>query len=67
MININKISCSCITILLFKMKYSVEIEINLAMARVIELFDDLENLKKWQPGLESYELISGESENQGLN
>lgn len=41
------------------MKYSTEIEINLPVARVIELFDDPENLKHWQPGLKSFEHLSG--------
>jgi carbon monoxide dehydrogenase subunit G len=41
------------------MKYTVETEINLPIARVVELFDDPENLKHWQPGLISFELISG--------
>ena len=38
---------------------SVETEINLPIARVVELFDDPENLKHWQPGLISFEPISG--------
>lgn len=41
------------------MKYSTEIDINLPVARVIELFDDPENLKHWQPGLKSFEHLSG--------
>ncbi len=41
------------------MKYNCEIEINLPLKRVIELFDDPENLSKWQPGLVSFEHISG--------
>lgn len=41
------------------MKYTVETEINLPIARVVELFDDPENLKHWQPGLVSFEPISG--------
>lgn len=41
------------------MKYTVEIEINLPIAKVIELFDNPENLKKWQPGLLKFESISG--------
>ena len=42
------------------MRYKTEIIINLPRARVIELFDSFENLKKWQEGLISYEHISGE-------
>ena len=41
------------------MKYDGEIVIDLPRARVIELFDDPENLKYWQKGLESFEPISG--------
>lgn len=41
------------------MKYSTEIDVNLPVARVIELFDDPENLKHWQPGLKSFEHLSG--------
>lgn len=42
------------------MKYSCELMINLPRERVIELFDSTENLYKWQPGLQSFELIDGE-------
>ena len=41
------------------MKYRNEIEIDLPRSRVIELFDNQENLKHWQPGLLSFEHISG--------
>ena len=41
------------------MKYQNQIEINQPLKRVIELFDNPENLKYWQPGLESFEHISG--------
>ncbi len=41
------------------MKYTSEVTINLPREKVIELFDSVENLKKWQPGLESFEAISG--------
>ena len=40
--------------------YTVEIEIALPWDKVIELFDDPDNLVKWQTGLQSFELISGE-------
>jgi len=40
------------------MKYKVEIITNLPRAPVIELFDNSENLKKWQPGLKSFEHLS---------
>lgn len=41
------------------MKYSISIEINLRRTRVIELFDSLEHLKKWQPTLVSTEDLAG--------
>ena len=40
--------------------YTIEIEIDLPRDRVIELFDDPDNLAKWQNGLQSFERISGE-------
>jgi hypothetical protein len=40
-------------------KYSVDIEIDLPRTRVIELFDNPDNLKHWQPGLVSFDAISG--------
>ena len=42
------------------MKYTTEIEINLPREKVIELFDNTENLKKWQEGLISFENFEGE-------
>lgn len=41
------------------MKYSVEIEINQPIAKVIELFDNVDNMKQWMEGLQSFEHISG--------
>ncbi|WP_394174184.1 SRPBCC family protein [Thalassotalea litorea] len=41
------------------MKYTLEIDIALPVDRVIELFDNPHNLKKWQPDLISFETISG--------
>jgi carbon monoxide dehydrogenase subunit G len=41
------------------MKYSNEIEINLPLNRVIALFDNPDNMKHWQPGLQGFEHISG--------
>ena len=40
--------------------YTVEIEIDLPRSRVIELFDNTDNLFKWQTGLQSFEHLSGE-------
>lgn len=41
------------------MKYTTEILINLPRSRVIELFDNSENLYKWQPGLRSIRHLEG--------
>jgi len=41
------------------MKYSAEIEIDKPIDRVIELFDNPDNLSKWMEGLISFEHISG--------
>jgi hypothetical protein len=41
------------------MRYSCEVIINLPRQRVIELFDNPENLKHWMPGLISFEPVSG--------
>ena len=40
--------------------YTVSVDIDLPRDRVIELFDDPDNLFKWQPGLKSFEHLSGE-------
>lgn len=42
------------------MKYNCEVTIDLPREEVIELFDSSENLSKWQPGLQSFEHMSGE-------
>lgn len=42
------------------MKYTLEIEIDHTRERVIELFDSVENLPRWQAGLLSFEPIEGE-------
>lgn len=41
-------------------KYSNEVIIKKPLLEVITLFDSTENLKEWQPGLISFEHISGE-------
>ena len=41
------------------MKYTTELTINLPRKRVIELFDNSENLKKWQMGLVRFEPMEG--------
>jgi hypothetical protein len=40
-------------------KYSCEVIIDLHIDRVVELFDNPDNLKHWQPGLLSFERLSG--------
>jgi hypothetical protein len=47
------------------MKYTAEVELNLPREKVIELFDNTENLKKWQEGLVSFEHIEGEPGKEG--
>ena len=47
------------------MKYSTEVIINLPRSRVIELFDNTENIYKWQQGLKSFETISGNPGQEG--
>ena len=41
------------------MRYRLELDIDLPRERVIEIFLDPENLRKWQPDLLSFEPISG--------
>ena len=41
------------------MKYTIEIDIDLPINRVVELFDNTDNLKLWQPDLVSFQAISG--------
>jgi hypothetical protein len=47
------------------MKYTTTLEINLPRERVIELFDSIENMHKWQPELISFEHISGTPGEEG--
>lgn len=42
------------------MKYSTEITIDLPRQRVIELFDNEENIFKWMEGLKSFDHLEGE-------
>ena len=41
------------------MKYTVSIDIHLPRERVVGLFDDRANYKRWMPGLKSMERVSG--------
>ncbi len=47
------------------MNYEKELIIDLPRNRVVELMDNFENLKKWQPTLKSYEHVSGEVGKEG--
>ncbi|MFL5765555.1 MAG: SRPBCC family protein [Bacteroidia bacterium] len=47
------------------MKYAVSIEIGLSLERVIELFDNPDNLKYWMEGIVGFELISGQPRQPG--
>ena len=47
------------------MKYQLEIDINLPRDRVIELFNNVDNLYHWQPDLIAFEHISGEPGQKG--
>jgi carbon monoxide dehydrogenase subunit G len=47
------------------MKYKVEVEINQPVNKVVELFDNPDNLKKWMEGLQSFETISGTPGQEG--
>ncbi len=47
------------------MKYTTEITINLPRLRVIELFDNVENMYKWQEGLKSFKVVSGDPGREG--
>ncbi len=47
------------------MKYTIELEISLPREKVIALFDDPDNLYKWQKGLISFEHLEGEAGKPG--
>ncbi len=47
------------------MKYTTEVIINLPRTKVIELFDNTENMYNWQEGLKSFEPISGDPGQEG--
>jgi uncharacterized protein YndB with AHSA1/START domain len=42
------------------MKYTNEVKINAPLEKVVELFDNPDNIAKWQPGFVSMEHIEGE-------
>ena len=47
------------------MKYTIDISINIPRERVIELFDNPDNLPKWQEGLKSLVLLEGKAGQEG--
>jgi len=47
------------------MKYTNEIIIDAPRAKVVELFEDPANIKEWQPGFISMEVISGKPGQEG--
>ena len=47
------------------MEYTNEIDISLPLDRVVELFDNQDNLYKWQPDLVSFEHVSGQPGSAG--
>ena len=47
------------------MKYSNEILVNLPRSKVVEFFDNSDNLQKWMKGLQSFEHIGGEHGKEG--
>lgn len=47
------------------MKFSCSIEIELSREKVVELFDNPDNLNKWQDGFVSFEHLSGMPGQQG--
>ncbi len=42
------------------MKYTTEITIDLPRDRMMEIFDNPDNMEKWMDGLQEWEVISGE-------
>lgn len=42
------------------MTYQLQIDIDLPRDRVIELFDNSDNMRKWQPGLQEFTHLDGE-------
>ncbi|NER12227.1 SRPBCC family protein [Leptobacterium flavescens] len=47
------------------MKFSCFVDINAPIEKVIELFDNVDNLKEWQDGFQSYEHLEGEAGQPG--
>jgi hypothetical protein len=47
------------------MRYSTEILIHTPRKKIIELFQNRDHLKKWQPGLKSFEPVGGSPGDEG--
>ncbi|MFO7933938.1 MAG: SRPBCC family protein [Bacteroidales bacterium] len=47
------------------MRYAAELTIDLPRDQVIKLFDSIENLYQWQPGLKSHRVLRGEPGREG--
>ena len=47
------------------MRYEIEVIINAPRDKVVRLFTDPAHFTEWQPGLECYELVSGEQAQTG--
>ena len=47
------------------MEYTTEVPINLPRKEVIQLFDSMENMYKWQPGLLRHNFIEGKPGEEG--
>lgn len=47
------------------MKYITEIEIDKPIDQVIAIFDNPDNMSKWMPGLQSFEILSGKQGQPG--
>ena len=45
---------------ILEMKFTCQVDVNLPIKRVIELFDNPDNMREWQDGFESFEHLSGE-------
>ncbi|MCH4889582.1 SRPBCC family protein [Acidaminobacter sp. JC074] len=48
------------------MKYTCEVLINKPRSEVIDLFDSVDNLYKWQDGLKSFDILEGTKGQDGL-
>jgi hypothetical protein len=47
------------------MKFSCKVHINAPKSKVVKMFSNTDNLKEWQDGFQSKQLISGESGQEG--